>query len=200
MILDKKTSLKLIHRRLDCLAERLKELDKLSEARAQQQKEFEDLRAEESQILAADGADTEQSLQSLLKVRGKCDLKASAVGQSDRKIALAEERVSVAAEQAGQLVYAFKLAAIDAHFRAVEARAAEHFDKQDFGLLRALAGKTEKARSLTGSSEFHFSPQSPTQRTLDIEQARNISGSFAQLEQDASSLDVKIDIPHTWLD
>jgi hypothetical protein len=81
----------------------------------------------------------------------------------------------------------------------MEAKAAEYFDKQDFSLLKALAGKTEQARSLTGSEEFGFSPLSTQHRQFDIDQARRISGTFAQLEADASELNGQIDIPEDWV-
>lgn len=195
MILDKKASLKLVHKRLDELTKALNDLDALSKKRIDQQAELDAINASEANLLAQESGETEEKLSTLLQIRGKKDIQAAAVARTDTRIALAQEVVSNRGVTAAQVVYAFKLSAIEQYFQGVKARAAEYFDKQDFNLLKDLAGKTEKARSLTGVGEFSFSPLSLQHREFDIDQARRIGVTFAQLEKDASSLDVAIDIP-----
>jgi hypothetical protein len=74
----------------------------------------------------------------------------------------------------------------------------EFFDNQDFGFIRSLASRTDRAKAIESHEEAHFSPHTPNHRAHDISEGRRLAGSFANLEKSSADLDFGIDIPPAW--
>jgi hypothetical protein len=96
MILDKKSSLKLVHKRLDELTKALADFDALSKKRVDQQAELDAIIASEADLLQQEGGESEAKLSQLLQIRAKKDIQAATVAATDRRIISSHEVVSTA--------------------------------------------------------------------------------------------------------
>jgi hypothetical protein len=196
MLLTKKDSLALIHKRLDSVSAALTEADALTAAKNALQANLTKLRAIEVELLASD--DTKP--QKLAAHRAEIDLLTAKIERSQQTVLAAEEAAVRAAEVAGVLIYAFKNAAIESYYATMEAKTREFFDSRDLGILKQLSGRSAKGRSIHEHEEFHFQPSSLKQRAVDLHDARLLALAFEILEKAAAELDFGIDIPPQWLD
>jgi hypothetical protein len=194
--LNKSESLKLIHKRLAILTASLSDLDAAVAAETALAVDVAALKVEETALIAKDSTKPAE----LVQHRAKTDLLVGKLGRLHRQVELAEEKAIFDADAAGVLIYAFKTAAAKAYFDEVEARSARFFDRQDIPMLKSFAARGEYAKTILNHAEPHFSPRTPSHRSSDLIQARNLANAFSQLEDAAKDLDLVTDLPPQWLE
>jgi hypothetical protein len=196
MLLSNKLSLDLIHRRLDELSKSITALDESYAKKAALEADLIQLRCAEVKLIADDAT----SPAALVCHRAKSDLQTAKVYRAQQAVLLSEEAVVTAANTAGQPIYMFKCAAVEAYFLDFESVCGRFFDRQDLPHLRNFAARHENGRALIHAEEFSFSPNNRSQRVHDLSVAGRLALAFADVQKAAAGLDVQIDVPDQWVD
>lgn len=195
MTLPKKDLLALIHRRIDTLSASIAALDSANAKKSSIEADLVKLRAVETDLIANDDCKPD----ALALHRAKTDLATGKLQRAQKAVFVAEERVVLDAETASVLIYQFKQAAVTAYFDRAQRQFAEFFDRNDLGMLKSLASRGERAKTLLNHPESNFNPRTPSLRAHDLSEARALAGAFKQLEEASADLDFVTDIPHSCL-
>jgi hypothetical protein len=189
-------------------------LDKLTAKAELLELELSQLRAQEADILKDDTRSDESKLNPLLAVRGKIDLKASAIesfrGKPSQgnnlpavkaKIDIASEEVQRVGEIVGQLFRAFNDASLAA-FKTHTIEATEFFvQKEDRPILEQLRARHPLYRQFEAFHPPHFGRDHLRGYVDSNANARNLEAIWEQLQVNAEGYqDLSVSVHDAWVD